>query len=213
MLEFVRGTLIRKDEDSAVVEAGGIGFLLLVPTSTYLVLPEEGSEALLYTHLTVNAQEGEFAVFGFATELEREVFRIFIGISGIGPRKGLMILSQVRIEEFAAAVRDRNLAYLSQIKGIGKKTAERLLVELREKMLPYATAAGAAGARAAAGEGEAGGEGIALPPGENIRDAVAGLVALGVRYAVAARAITKAVETLGPDANTGELVKLGLKHR
>lgn len=207
MLESLRGILLQKDEDTAVVESAGIGFSLLIPTSTFAVLPDVGGEVRVFTHLSFNTQEGEFLLFGFATELEREVFRIFIGINGIGPRKGLMILSQIRIDEFAAAIRDRNLVYLSGIKGVGKKTAERLLIELREKMLPFAMA-GAAG-----GAGGALPAGVVLPSGENVRDALAGLIALGVRYPVAAQAIAKAVEVIGPDAPTGDLVKAGLKFR
>jgi len=214
MLESLRGTLLHKDEDSAILETAGIGFGLLIPTSTYAVLPEIGGEALFHTHLSFNVQEGSFSLFGFATELEREVFRIFIEISGIGPRKGLMILSQIRIEEFAAAIRDRNLAYLAQIKGVGRKTAERLLVELREKMLPYAAGVGVGAAAGGGGlDQAAAAAGVALPSGENIRDAVAGLVSLGVRYAVAAQAVAKAVEELGAKASPADLIRMGLKHR
>lgn|GEM_PF-141102 len=214
MLETLRGTLIRKDADEAVIETGGIGFAVSIPASTQAALPDPGAEARLFVHLSFNVQEGEFKLYGFATELERDVFRIFLGISGFGPRKGLMLLSQVRISDFACAIRDRNLAYLSSLKGVGRKTAERLLVELREKMLPYVSAGGGAGVGGTGGSGGAFDPDVPLlPPGDHIRDAVAGLVSLGCRYGQAARAVSKAIDLLGPDAPAEDLIREGLRHR
>jgi Holliday junction DNA helicase RuvA len=213
MLDSLRGTLARKDADEAVVEtAAGLAFVLSVPASTFAALPEPGQPVHLFTHMAFNTQEGEFALYGFATPMEREVFRIFLGISGIGPRKGLMILSQVKIADFAQAIQDRNIAYLSSLKGIGTKTAERLLLELREKMLPYAAGVAGGGSASAAG-GAAREGGPALPPGENIADAVAALTTLGCPYSQAARAILRAIEALGSGASREELIREGLRHR
>lgn len=215
MLETLRGTLRRKDTEEVIVETAGIGFAVGIPASTFAALPEVGEEVLLFTQLSFNVQEGEFNLFGFATEMERAVYRIFLTIPGIGPRKGLMILSQVNIGDFARAIQDRNVAYLSQIKGVGRKTAERLLVELRDKMLPFLLvgAGGAAGTEGAAGGTGGAGEGSSLPPGQNIADAVAGLTGLGCPYTQAARAVARAVERLGASASTAELLKEALKHR
>ena len=111
----------KKNPECVVVEVGGFGVRVWVPRSTSTALPESGESLFLYTHLEFNAQDGMFSLFGFATETEREVFRIFLSISGIGPRKALAILSQIQIKELTRAIRDKNLVYLSKIKGVGKK--------------------------------------------------------------------------------------------
>lgn len=197
MLDSLCGKLLFSDDDIAVLDVGGVRFRLDIPYSTARLLAERGQEITLMTRLSFNPNEGSFNLFGFGTEVERECFDIFTQISGIGPRKGLMILSQIEIASFARAVINSDLGYLSKIKGIGKKTAERLVVELREKMVPYSAA-----------EPEA-----AQPRADNVRDAVEALVVLGCRQIVAEKAVSEAIRELGPDAPAEELIRLGLKLR
>jgi Holliday junction DNA helicase RuvA len=201
MLDSLHGTLLHSDEDSAVVDVNGLRFRLEIPATTHAQLGQPGAEVTLLVRLRLNVNEGDFVLFGFATESERECFDIFTSISGIGPRKGLMILSQIEIASFARAVIANDLTYLSRIKGIGKKTAERLVVELREKMVPYtksdSTRPGAP----------------ALPQTDTVRDAIEGLIVLGCRPAVAEKAISEAIKELGEKAKTEELIRAGLKHR
>ncbi len=198
MIDALEGTLLTWEEDFALLNVRGVTFRLDVPASTAGTFTEAGQQARLFTRLSFNPNEGTFALFGFATEAERDCFDIFVQISGIGPRKGLLILSQIEIAAFAQAIVKGDLGYLSKLKGVGKKTAERLVVELREKMVPYVRTDEPA---PSAGEGD------------NVRDAVAGLMALGCRPNVAENAVRLAVEELTEHATAAELIKAGLRHR
>ena len=200
MLDSVYGKLLDAAEDFALIDAGGLRFRFEIPHSTFDQLPPAGNEVEILSRIRLNVNEGDFTLFGFATESERECFDIFTSISGIGPRKGLMILSQIEIASFANAVIHNDLTYLSRIKGIGKKTAERLVVELREKMVPYTQAEAAKGA-------------TVLPQTGTIRDAVEALIVLGCRQSVAEKAVNEALKELGEDAKTEDLIRVGLKHR
>lgn len=200
MIDSLSGVLVSAEEDFAVIDVHGIRFRLDVPASTARGLPAPGVPTALFTRLSFNANDGEFALFGFATETERNCFDIFTGISGIGPRKGLMILSQIEIAPFARAIVGGDLNYLSRIKGVGKKTAERLVVELRDKMAPYTAPA----------PGESS---TLLPASQTVADAVQALMVLGCRPAVAEKAIGEALKELGADAKTEELIRVGLRHR
>jgi Holliday junction DNA helicase RuvA len=133
--------------------------------------------------------------------MERDCFDVLIGMSGIGPRKALMMLSQIEIGAFARAIVTGDLAYVSSIKGVGKKTAERLLVELREKMAAFVGTSPAEAALAP------------LAGRENVTDAIKALMALGTRPAVAEKAVRSAVDALGEEASTEDLVREGLKRR
>lgn len=204
MIDSIRGPLIASEEGFAIVEAaGGVRFRLEVPASTSSALPQRGSEVILQCRLIMNTNEGTFLLFGFASDMERECFDLFVGLTGIGPKKALAILSQIEIAGFARAIVAEDLTYLSKIKGIGKKTAERLVVELREKMAPYvATPVG--------GKSESG---VTLPAIPGIKDAVEALMVLGCRQAVAEKAIAEAVKELGQDAPVDKLVRAGLRYR
>lgn len=199
MLHSLVGMLVEFEEDFAVVDLHGLRFSVEIPGSTARVLPEAGGRVTLFTRLSFNPNDNTFALFGFATTMEGECFDILQSISGIGPRKALGILSQIEIGAFAAAIVNRDLNYISEIKGVGKKTAERLVLELREKMVPYIGTAPAATPAAALRE--------------NVRDAIAALMALGVKPAIAEKAVRSAVDVLGEDTATELLVREGLKHR
>ncbi len=199
MLDSLHGTLLEKDDDYAVVDVNGLRFRMEVPRSTAVALPDGGHAVTLRTRLSLNVNEGAFQLFGFATEEERDCFDIFTRISGIGPRKGLMILSAIEIVPFAQAILRGDVAYLSKIKGIGAKTAERLIVELRENMAPYAAKAPSPAPAAS------------RPA--NIADAIQALVVLGCKPPVAERAVERALEALGNSASTEDLIREGLRHR
>jgi Holliday junction DNA helicase RuvA len=204
MLDSLSGVLLDCDGDFAVLDVSGLRFRLEIPASTRAQLPPVGERAVLFARLSLNVNEGLFLLFGFATQEERDCFDIFTGISGIGPRKGLAILSQIEIAPFATAILRGDLDYLSKIRGVGKKTAERLIVELREKMVPFAgrDTPAAKGATASA---------PAMPA--SVADAIKALMALGARPPVAERAVALAAEALGPDAGTEALIREALKRR
>jgi Holliday junction DNA helicase RuvA len=128
--ESIRGTLVSKDATACVVEAGGIGWAVSVPLSTAERLPRTGEEARLLLHLAV--REDEWRLFGFATDEERRVFRACLTVAGVGPATAIALLSGMRPSELAAAVSGGDVKALTRVKGVGRKTAERLVVELRD---------------------------------------------------------------------------------
>jgi Holliday junction DNA helicase RuvA len=199
MLHSLNGILLDCEEDFAVIDCHGVRFQCEIPGSTAKQLPPAGSPVTLRTRMSFNPNDNAFALFGFATPMEADCFDVLTSMSGIGPRKALGILSQIEVGAFAAAIVGRDMAYVSKIKGVGQKTAERLIVELREKMIPFAGAAPSA-PRA-----------VSRP--ENVADAIEALVALGVKPITAEAAIDRAVGVLGKDARTEELVREGLRHR
>ncbi len=149
MIGRIHGKLLEKHPPQIVVDVQGIGYELNVPMSTFYQLPATGAEVTLYTHLVV--REDAHQLFGFAAEHERQAFRLLLKISGIGARTALSVLSGLSVADLRDAVSTQDTGRLIKIPGIGKKTAERLLLELRDKLDAVA------GAPAAAkGDGQAG---------------------------------------------------------
>jgi holliday junction DNA helicase RuvA len=146
MIGRIAGRLLAKQPPQITVDVSGIGYELDVPMSTLYQLPATGAEVTLYTQLIV--REDAHLLYGFATEAERALFRQLIKISGVGARTALSVLSGMSVAELHEAVRAQDGARLTKIPGIGKKTAERLLLELRDRLGPRAgeQAAGTAGA-------------------------------------------------------------------
>jgi len=199
MIAFVEGTLVEKSPTRIVVEVGGIGYELLVPLSSYDFLPSPGSHCRLLTHDYV--REDMHVLFGFATPAERDLFTLLLGISGIGPRLALGALSGLSVREFKAAVAAGDVARLSSISGIGRKTAERIVVELRDRL-----SAGEA-LEAVAGEKAAGEE------DHRIRDAVTALVSLGYRQADSRRMVMQALRQADAGENVEDIVRRALTGR
>ncbi|MDH5436928.1 MAG: Holliday junction branch migration protein RuvA [Gammaproteobacteria bacterium] len=132
MIGRLKGTLITKQPPSLLVDIQGVGYEVDAPMSTFYVLPMLGKEVTLFTHLVV--REDAQQLFGFATEHERGLFRNLIRINGVGPRLALTILSGISTDEFTSCVLDGDAASLTRLPGIGKKTAERLIIEMRDKL-------------------------------------------------------------------------------
>lgn len=132
MIGFLRGTLAAKQPPRLVVEVGGVGYEVDAPMSTFYRLPETGSPVTLFTHLAV--REDAHVLFGFATEAERTLFRALIRVNGVGARLALAILSGLSVEEFQRCVQQGDVLSLQRLPGIGKKTAERLIIELRDRL-------------------------------------------------------------------------------
>ena len=176
MIAHLRGRLFRKSPNQAVVECGGVGYDVTISVATFSALPGEGAEVSLtiFTHV----REDQIALFGFAEVQEKRLFERLLTISGIGPKLAITVLSGIAAERLVTAIRAQDHATLTRIPGIGKKTAERVVLELKDKLDDLATAPVAAGVRlGAAGE-----------------DALSALVNLGYQRAVAERAIAAAVE-------------------
>jgi holliday junction DNA helicase RuvA len=207
MIEFLRGVIAHFEEDHVVVETGGVGYGLDVPLTTARRLGQRGDEVELwvYTHVSEDALK----LFGFLDRNEREVFEVFLGISGVGPRLALAILSTFSGPDLIQIVLSGNAAALKAVPGVGLKKAEKLLLELKGRV----DRLGGALPSRSGGEPAGGGIGaFALPQGPTA-EAVAALEALEVNPAVARRAVARALEKLGTEAPVEDLVREGLRHR
>ena len=200
MIASLRGRLLERAPASCVIEAGGVGYLVQVSSATARALPEAGAEVSLLTHQVV--REDSLQLFGFAEAAERQVFELLITVSGVGPKVALAVLSGLRPGALARAIRDENLAALVAVPGIGRKTAERLVVELRDK-LEMIQAAQDEPASAAAPAGRR------APRSESFEDAVAALVGLGYSAAQAQEAVRRSLEA-EPDLSLEQLVRRAL---
>ena len=179
MIACLTGRLLHKQPNRIVVDVGGVGYDVAVPLSTFYTLGDAGAPVSLRIHTHV--REDAIALFGFATALELLLFERLIGVSGIGPKVALSVLSGIEPEELVRAVRTQDTARLTAIPGVGKKTAERIGLELKDR-LPHALV-GAAGAPAPAGEA-----------GGGLRDdLLSALVNLGYHRAAAEKAIDRVV--------------------
>jgi Holliday junction DNA helicase RuvA len=132
MIGSLRGKLLYKHPDGILVEVGGIGYLINVPLSTLAILPEEGKEIFLRTHTHV--REDALQLYGFTSEEEKKIFLTLLGITGIGPKMALNILSGISHNDLLLAIEKEDVALLCRVPGLGKKTAHRLILELREKL-------------------------------------------------------------------------------
>ncbi len=143
MIGRLSGILLQKNPPQILLEVQGVGYEVDVPMSTFYDLPAPGQPVALFTHLVV--REDAHLLFGFLTEAERALFRQLLKISGVGPRLALSVLSGLSVNDLADAVARQDSARLTRIPGVGKKTAERLLLELKEKLAPLTGVAPAAG--------------------------------------------------------------------
>ncbi len=132
MIGYLRGKLVRKQPPALIIDVAGVGYELEAPMSTFYKLPELGSEVQLHTHLVV--REDAHLLYGFATEDERRLFRDLLRVAGVGPKIGLALLSGINVETFLACVEAQDADALIRIPGIGRKIAERLLIEMRDRI-------------------------------------------------------------------------------
>lgn len=157
MYESIRGTLLRREPAAAIVETGGLAYRLHIPLSTYEVLPGAGQEVTLLLHLAI--RDDEWRLYAFGTEEERAIYRALMRVNGVGPVLALSLISGFTPAEFRASVAQEDVRALMRAKGVGRKTAERIVVELRDLWKNES----------------------ALPPGPPLDDAAAGLVEDAVR--------------------------------
>ena len=199
MITFLEGTLVESLPTHAVLNVHGVGYHVCIPLSSYDRLPAPGSPVLLLTHLHI--REDAHVLYGFARAEERDLFRLLIHhVSGIGPKTALDILSGISVTNFKSAVVAGDAKLLSQVKGVGKKTAERILLELKDKVgIAAAWEAAAAPQAVSKAEQEAG-------------DAVLALMALGYKQVDAHKAVKACLEARpGQSIPTDELVRDALK--
>ncbi|QQS34140.1 MAG: Holliday junction branch migration protein RuvA [Acidobacteriota bacterium] len=195
MIAYLRGNLLEKSANSVIIETGGVGYEVWIPLSTFYEIGEVGTEAELRIHTHV--REDALQLFGFRTENEKAIFLLLTSVQGIGPRSAIAMLSGMNADEFAAAVRANDLARLTAIPGIGRKTAERLVIELRDKLSNIGTAAAASSSGGTASASD-------------FDDALSALVNLGYQRAAAEKALDKAAAE-GTEQNVQKLLRRSLQ--
>src|SRR5438045_87566 len=196
MITFLNGTLASALPTQAIVDVGGVGYEVIIPLSSYDKLPAAGQPVQILTHLHV--REDAQILYGFMTAAERDLFRLLVNnVSGIGPKLALAVLSGMSVERFKAAVVNADITSLSKISGLGKKTAERIVLELKDKL-------GVAEAWEAASSAHA-----PTPEEEQANEAVLALIALGYKQIEAHKAVRDFQEK-GEAKSAEGLVKLAL---
>ncbi len=196
MIALVRGSLAYKSVDHVIVDVGGVGYRLFIPLSTFYSLPESG-EISLYTHTHV--REDALLLYGFLTLEEKEMFGTLIGISGIGPKLAVNILSHIPVGDLKSAIASGDVKRLSGLPGIGKKTAERLVLELKDKVGPVEELAAEAGSQVTAKSSSA----------DAINDVISALVNLGYKENQAKKVLENM--ELSPGVTMEEALKGALK--
>ncbi|MBC7182933.1 MAG: Holliday junction branch migration protein RuvA [Marinobacter sp.] len=204
MIGRIRGILVEKAPGQALVECAGLGYEVDIPYTTFFHLPETGDEVTLHTHFAV--REDAQSLYGFASRLDRNLFRLLIKVNGVGPKLAVGILSGLDAQQFIRCVEGRDLNSLVKLPGVGKKTAERLLIEMTDRI-------GQLEGQFVPTSPETTGPGQIAPAGSDApaatEEAEAALIALGYKPQEAAKAISKVAE----EGMTSEaLIRLALRN-
>ena len=195
MITCLRGKLILKTPTSIVLDVGGIGYLLNISMNTFENLPSQDKEIFIYSEMIV--REDSITLYGFYSESERQLFRLLISVSGIGPKSGIGILSGVLLNDFKSAILTANTTLLQKLPGIGKKTAERLILELKDKFSKLGNIEGT--------ENKS-------PQNDTVEEAILALESLGYNKNKATKIVNSALKQFGTNNFTSEdLIKSALK--
>ena len=197
MYAYIKGIITHISSVFAVLETGGIGYQIYIPANAISRLPPKGSEALLYTSFIVREQSQQ--LFGFVTEGEKELFEVLLNVSGIGPKTAISLIGHMSYHEFVDAVKNEDIKKICRVPGIGKKTAERLFLEIRDK-LPALYGIDPSHFQVKKGS----------PDEIIIQDAISGLINLGYNQNMASKAVQKVMET-HQGIGLAELITLSLK--
>jgi holliday junction DNA helicase RuvA len=199
MIAYLAGKLLEKDANLVIIDVGGVGYEVSIPLSTFYELGEIGSDVTLRVQTIV--REDAFQLFGFKTLREKELFLLLISVSGIGPKSAITALSGMSADEIISAIRQNNLVRLNAIPGVGKKTAERIVIELRDKITKLSVIAGE----------EMKSEGIPMSSGDAIMDdAISALTNLGYNNAAAEKALKQAMQE-GTEMSVQKLLRRSLQ--
>jgi Holliday junction DNA helicase RuvA len=196
LISYIKGTLVEKTPARIAIETCGLGYEVLIPLSSYDALGDLGSEVTVRTHFHV--REDTHQLFGFVTLKELRLFEMLISVSGIGPRSALTILSGASVDDFCDAIVREEVAFLTAISGVGKKTAQRLIVELKSRISEE---------DARFGEG-----GAAVSARDSVNEAVEALIALGFKRPAARKAVDQCLMNAGEDLGVEELIRGALRH-
>ncbi|WP_269526723.1 Holliday junction branch migration protein RuvA [Coraliomargarita parva] len=199
MIARLKGTVLESTPLQVVIDAGGVGYEVNIPVTTAEKVPPLGQECSLFIHSVY--REDSATLYGFATREDRDFFRLLVEkVSGIGPKIGISILSRMSVELLRGAITSSDVALLSKCPGIGKKTAERLVIELKDKVFPKGVSEQSPSTTIPA----------AASAPSSFQDAVASLVILGYKPAEADKLVRKASSQLGPEASTEALIRTAL---
>jgi len=195
VITFLEGTLMEKQPGRAVLNVGGVGYEVLIPLSSFERLPPEGAacKVLTYHHVREDAQE----LFGFATEPERRLFLLLYSVNGVGPKTALGVLGGLSVRDIKSAIAEGDVKRLSSVKGLGRKTAEKIIVELKDKLTEGEVLEAAAGEPATAED-------------LRTRDAILALVSLGYKQAEAIKMIKDVLPRVTGSLSVEELVRRAL---
>jgi Holliday junction DNA helicase RuvA len=203
MIAHLSGTLLSKEPNAVILDVGGVGYEVTIPISTFYDLEEPGSNVKLriYTHV----REDALQLYGFKTLRERELFMRLISVSGIGPRLGITLLSGMSAEEMIGSIRTNNLGRLTLIPGVGRKTAERLVMELRDKVAALSSA------ETEEQLGETAASGATVTTEDSMRsDVLSALLNLGYQRSAAEKAVTGALDE-GGDISVESILRRSLR--
>ena len=195
MLDYIRGRVINKSPTRLILEVAGIGYLLHIPLSTFEKIPKHG-EVTILTQLFI--REDQIKIFGFATGEERDLFQLLLSVNGIGPNTAIMILSGSTVDDIKRAVINEDAKALERIKGVGKKTAERIILELKETIKEITTSIST---------------GMDVQQKAFVSDAVMALISLGYGRSIAEKAVSDAAKKLQTIDNIEVLVREALKYK
>jgi Holliday junction DNA helicase RuvA len=196
MIGRLRGTLLEKQPPNLLLDVNGVGYDVQAPMTTFYELPETGSEVILHTHLAV--REDAHVLYGFLRQHDRSLFRELIKVSGVGPKLALAILSGMSADEFVGTVHAGDSASLVKLPGVGKKTAERLVIEMKDRLKDWQGVSVPVESAAAQ----------AAPATDAVKDAISALIALGYKPQEASRMVSK-VESEGLASE--EVIRLALR--
>lgn len=200
MFAFIKGLLVSSSPLNAVIETGGIGFLIYIPANVFPNLPQIGHSLLLHTSYVV--RELSHTLYGFLSIHERDLFEILMGVTGIGPKLALSIIGHISVHELSKAINAHDLAAICKVPGIGKKTAERLIIELRDKLT----------AMCPPDPSEHAIHLIKDPNAQKIKDAMSALINLGYNQVTAQKAIKITMRELSEEADLATLITFSLKN-
>ncbi|MBM4065343.1 MAG: Holliday junction branch migration protein RuvA [Planctomycetes bacterium] len=195
MLDYIRGRVINKSPTRLILEVAGIGYLLHIPLSTFEKIPKHG-EVTILTQLFI--REDQIKIFGFATGEERDLFQLLLSVNGIGPNTAITILSGSTVDDIKRAVVNEDAKALEKIKGVGKKTAERIILELKETIKEITTSIST---------------GMDVQQKAFVSDAVMALISLGYGRSIAEKAVSDAAKKLQTIDNIEVLVREALKYK
>jgi len=203
MIGRLKGTLIEKQAPQLIIDVNGVGYEVQVPMTTLYQLPAIGKEVVLLTHFSVS--ENAQTLFGFIASKDRDLFRILIKVSGVGPKMGLGILSGMDTDQLVGCVMQDNVSALVKVPGVGKKTAERLIIELRDKLKDWQQLNAPLAAMEAAST-----PGAALSANDMVAEAEAALTSLGYKPTEASKMVAGALKNNSVNRSE-DLIRLSLK--